>query len=138
MKVLIFTDGGARGNPGPAAIGGVIMNRDKKILAKVKRYIGETTNNIAEYTALLESLERAMEYQPTEIECYLDSELVVNQMNGVYRIKDQNLGKIAEQIQQMTFMRAITFTHVPRAQNKLADKLVNEALDEALWSSARS
>lgn len=136
MKLIIYTDGGSRGNPGPAAIGGVIMNRDKKVIEKVKRYLGEATNNQAEYTAMKETLEHALQYNPTEIDCFLDSELVVNQMNGIYKIKDPELKKIHNQIQDLIFMRIVRFTHVPREQNKLADKLVNEALDEALWSSA--
>lgn len=111
------------------------MNRDKKILEKVKRYLGEATNNQAEYTAIKETLEHALSYNPTEIDCFLDSELVVNQMNGLYKIKDPELKRIHNEIQDLIFMRAVSFTHVRREHNKVADKLVNEALDEALWSS---
>ena len=133
MKLIIYTDGGARGNPGPAGIGAVIMNQDKKVLKNIKKYIGEATNNQAEYTAIKEGLAEALKMNPHEIECFLDSELVVQQLNGKYKVKDKELQQLFSQIQDMIFMKFVTFQHIPREQNKLADKLVNEALDEALW-----
>ncbi len=133
MKLLIFSDGGARGNPGPAALGAVILNQDHKVLQKIKRYLGEGTNNHAEYMAIKEGLTEAMKMKPHEIECYLDSELVVKQLNGEYKVKDKTLQGHYADIQDLIFMKTVRFYHIPREQNKLADTLVNEALDEALW-----
>jgi ribonuclease HI len=133
MKLILFTDGGARGNPGPAGIGAVIMNQDKKVIKTIKKYIGEATNNQAEYEAIKAGLTEALKMNPHEIECFLDSELVVQQLNGKYKVKDKELQQLCGQVQDMIFMKFVTFRHIPREQNTLADKLVNEALDEALW-----
>jgi ribonuclease HI len=133
MKLILFTDGGARGNPGPAGIGAVIMNQDKKVIKTIKKYIGEATNNQAEYEAIKAGLTEALKMHPHEIECFLDSELVVQQLNGKYKVKDKELQQLCGQVQDMIFMKFVTFRHIPREQNTLADKLVNEALDEALW-----
>lgn len=130
-KIIIYTDGGARNNPGPAGIGVVIYDEKGKILEKHKEYIGEATNNFAEYTALITALKRAKKFEPEEIECRLDSELVVKQVRGEYKTKDAKLRVLVEEVRQLTFFRPIAFKHIPRAQNSLADKLVNEAIDEA-------
>jgi len=135
MKLMLFTDGGARGNPGPAGIGAVIMNQDKKVIKTIKKYIGEATNNQAEYEAIKAGLTEALKMNPHEIECFLDSELVVQQLNGKYKVKDKDLQQLFSDVQDLIFMKFVTFHHVPREQNTLADKLVNEALDEALWTS---
>jgi ribonuclease HI len=135
MKLMLFTDGGARGNPGPAGIGVVIMNQDKKVIKTIKKYIGEATNNQAEYEAIKAGLTEALKMNPHEIECFLDSELVVQQLNGKYKVKDKDLQQLFSDVQDLIFMKFVTFHHVPREQNILADKLVNEALDEALWTS---
>ncbi len=137
-KITINTDGGARGNPGKAAIGFVIKftqngsSSSHMETIKVGKYIGEATNNIAEYTALLEALNEVKNISAgeVEIECLLDSELVVRQINGQYKVKDENLKKYWEKIKtiQLGFSK-ITFKHVPRAQNKEADAIVNEVLD---------
>lgn len=132
---MLFTDGGARGNPGPAGIGVVIMNQDKKVIKTIKKYIGEATNNQAEYEAIKAGLTEALKMNPHEIECFLDSELVVQQLNGKYKVKDKDLQQLFSDVQDLIFMKFVTFHHVPREQNILADKLVNEALDEALWTS---
>lgn len=133
MKIFLYSDGGARGNPGPAGIGVVIQNTDKKVIKTIKKYIGEATNNQAEYMAIKEGLTEALQLKPQEINCFLDSELVVNQLKGVYKIKDKELQKLHADIQDLIFMRPVFFQHIPREQNKHADKLVNEALNEALW-----
>ena len=128
MKAIIHTDGGARGNPGPAGIGAVIKISEKVI--ELKRYIGETTNNQAEYRALILALEHALEAKVTEAECLLDSELVVKQLNREYRVKDKDLATLFVKVYNLsTKFKKITFKHIYREQNKHADKLVNEAID---------
>lgn len=130
-KIIMYTDGGARNNPGPAGIGIVIYDAKGKILEKHKEYIGEATNNVAEYTALITGLRRAKKYAPEEIRCRLDSELVVKQVRGEYKTKDVKMRELVEEVRQLTFFKPIVFKHIPRSQNALADKLVNEAIDEA-------
>ncbi|MFA6228017.1 MAG: ribonuclease HI family protein [Patescibacteria group bacterium] len=128
MKATIHTDGGARGNPGPAGIGAVIKVGDKQL--ELKHYIGKATNNQAEYRALILALEHALENGVTEAECLLDSELVVKQLNREYRVKDKDLGVLFVKVYNLsTKFKKITFKHIYREQNKLADKLVNEAID---------
>jgi ribonuclease HI len=131
-KIIIYTDGGARNNPGPAGIGIVIYDETGKILETHKEFIGEATNNVAEYTALITALKRAKKYNPEEIECRLDSELVVKQTRGEYKTKDPKMRELLEEVRQLVFFKPITFSHIPRAKNVLADKLVNEAIDESL------
>lgn len=130
MKVIIHTDGGARGNPGPAALGVVIATPAGERLLKHGRYIGETTNNQAEYQAVVDALEHAHALGATEADVFLDSELVVRQLNRQYRVKDPGL---AEQFMRvwnhLTKFKKVTFTHIRRELNKEADALVNEALD---------
>jgi len=128
MKAIIHTDGGARGNPGPAGIGAVIEIGDQ--VYKYKKYIGEATNNQAEYQALLMALTHAKELGITEAECYLDSELVVKQLNRQYKVKDKDLAKQFMKVWNlMLTFKKITFKHIYREQNQEADKLVNEAID---------
>jgi|SRR3989338_691875 len=131
-KLVIYTDGGARGNPGPAGCGAVIFDENgKSILATHKKYLGEQTNNFAEYSAVVLALEEAKKLGAEEIEFYLDSELVVKQMRGEYRIKNPGLGKLFIKIHNLKQrFKKITFRHVRREQNKLADKLVSQAIDE--------
>jgi ribonuclease HI len=131
-KVIVNTDGGARNNPGPAGIGVVISDENEKVIETFKEYIGEATNNVAEYRALILGLEKAKRHNPQEIECRLDSELVVKQMTGVYKIKDAGMRELAAKAKELTMFKTVAFVHVRREYNKLADKLVNEAVDEAL------
>ncbi len=134
---IIHTDGGSRGNPGPAAIGVVI---DEKMtngdIVNIKKYnepIGINTNNQAEYMAILWALNYCKTKKFKDIECYLDSELVVKQLNKEYKIKDLGLSKIAAKIFIMKdFFDKCKFIHVRREFNKEADKLVNEALDREI------
>ncbi|MBI2406515.1 MAG: ribonuclease HI family protein [Candidatus Harrisonbacteria bacterium] len=133
--LVIFTDGGARGNPGPAAIGAVIGGKP------YGEYIGETTNNVAEYKALIFALKKAVallgkeKAGATEVRCNLDSELLVKQLRGEYKIKDSALQPLFVEVwNAKQDFKSVTFTHIPREQNKLADKMVNEALDKALKS----
>jgi ribonuclease HI len=130
-KLIINTDGGARGNPGPAGVGAVFSDEDGQILAEFNDYIGEATNNVAEYRALIFALEKAKDFKTSEIECRLDSELVVKQLNGQYKVKDPNLKELFNIVQGLIFFKPISFLHVRRELNKKADKLVNQAIDLA-------
>ncbi|MBI5221192.1 MAG: ribonuclease HI family protein [Candidatus Magasanikbacteria bacterium] len=131
MRVITFTDGGARGNPGPAAAGVVIKDEDGHILDAYGEYLGEQTNNFAEYSALISALKRAKELGATEVECRLDSELVTKQMLGQYRVKDPGLQKLFMQAYNAsTAFKKISYHHIFRESNKEADKQVNETLDK--------
>jgi len=128
-KATLYTDGGARGNPGPAGIGAVLKIGEQEFL--FKKYIGETTNNQAEYQALILGLEKAKEHGVAELSCFLDSELVVKQLNREYKVKDKDLAVQFMKIWNiLPEFKKVTFTHVRREQNKTADRLVNEVLDE--------
>lgn len=132
MQATLFSDGGARGNPGPAGIGYVITRQNEEDVA-VGKYIGETTNNQAEYQALLAGLSRARDIGIKRLMCFLDSELVVRQIGGVYRVRDADLLPLYEEVCELVSeFEKVEFTHVPREKNKKADKLVNEAIDKAL------
>ncbi|MFA4872166.1 MAG: ribonuclease HI family protein [Patescibacteria group bacterium] len=131
IKAILHTDGGARGNPGPAGIGAVLEIGDKKKL--FKKYIGEATNNQAEYQALILGLEKAKAAGAEEIECYLDSELVVKQLNREYKVKNKGLSPLFVKIWNLAQgFKKISYKHIFREQNKLADRLVNEAIDDWL------
>ncbi len=131
MKLTIFTDGGARGNPGPAAAGVVVKNEAGKVLAAYGEYLGEQTNNYAEYSALISGLKKAKELGATEVECVLDSELVTKQMKQEYRVREATLQKLFVQAYNAsTAFKKTTYRHVLRHNNKEADKMVNEILDK--------
>lgn len=131
MDLLAYTDGGARGNPGPAGIGVVIYDAKTHVeLATVSRYLGETTNNVAEYEALLAALKKAKELGARTLHCRLDSELVVKQMNGQYKVKQPHLQVLFVKIFNLRqAFSKVTFEHVRREYNKVADRLANEAMD---------
>ena len=130
MKLIIHTDGGARGNPGPAGIGVFIQDEDGRTVLEHSRYVGETTNNQAEYTAVIDALHHAKELGADEIAFFLDSELVVKQLNGEYRVKDAGLAQLFLKVHNAKLsFRKVTFAHVRREQNKDADRLANEAMD---------
>lgn len=130
-SLVINTDGGSRNNPGPAGIGFVIYDDAGNIVETYKEHIGKATNNVAEYQALIRALKHAKAYDPEEIVCRLDSELVVKQIRGEYKAKDPGMRELLNQVREMSFFKPVSFIHIRREQNKLADKLVNEALDEA-------
>jgi len=130
-KLIINTDGGSRNNPGPAGIGVVFSTSDGEVISKFGEYIGTGSNNVAEYTALVRGLEESKKLEADEIECRLDSELVVKQLNGIYKVKDPGMKILYSKVQELIFFRPVKFVHVRREANKLADELVNEALDEA-------
>ena len=130
QKVTIYTDGGARGNPGPAGIGVVLKFGDKQYF--YKKYIGETTNNQAEYQAVILGLEKAKEIGAEEIDVFLDSELVQQQLTGQYKVKNQELAPLFVKVWNLSqSFKKVKYIHIYRADNKLADKLVNQAIDEA-------
>lgn len=130
-KYSLFTDGGSRGNPGPAAIGAVLYNEDKDVVWEISEYIGEKTNNQAEYQAIIAALERLVKEKKDNIKCYLDSQLVVKQINREYRVKNENMKPLFETALHLLLkFENIEFHHVKREKNKHADKLVNKALDK--------
>jgi len=129
MKLLIFTDGASRGNPGPAGCGFVIYDEGKNVLFEGVKFIGNTTNNVAEYRALLEACRAMHQYEPSQVEFYLDSELVVKQMRGEYKVRDQKLAIIREQVLIELKGVPATYNHIPRKFNKEADALANQAID---------
>lgn len=132
-EVKVFADGGSRGNPGPSASGFVIMDMEDTILADKGVYLGVTTNNQAEYTALKLALEEALKMGVRQAHVYLDSLLVVNQMKGTFKVRNRDLWPIHDAIKKLTpKFDEINFSHVPREFNKLADAAVNRALDDHL------
>ena len=133
MKALLYTDGGARGNPGPAAYGFVLEADDGTVLAAEGEAIGEATNNTAEYRGLVAGLARAAELAVPEVEVRSDSELLVKQMRGEYRVKNENLRALSLEAARLARrIGKVTYVHVRREKNELADRLVNEALDAAV------
>ena len=134
-KLTIYTDGGARGNPGPAGLG-VVMYADGKIIKRHSRYLGKTTNNQAEYRAVIDALQHAQEMGAKEIDLVMDSELIVKQLNREYRVKDKELGQLFVQVWNLTLgFSKFTVRHVRREHNKEADKMVNEAIDRGIRGS---
>ena len=132
MRARLSTDGGARGNPGPAAFGYVLEAEDGTVLAQHGEAIGVATNNVAEYRALLAGLARALALGVSELEVVSDSELLVKQMRGEYRVKNASLRPLSVEAGRLArTIGRVTYTAVPREQNELADRLVNEALDRA-------
>ena len=129
-KAKLFTDGGSRGNPGPSALGYVILDMNDSEIKKESEYLGVTTNNQAEYQALVAGIKDAHSHGVKELEVYMDSELIVNQIKGIYKIKNQDLLPHYTKVKELSNkFEKITFSHVPRALNKIADSLVNECLD---------
>ena len=131
LAVTIHVDGGSRGNPGPAGAGVVIRNADDgTVLFEGGYYLGRTTNNVAEYQGLLRGLERAAGLNADETRVHSDSELLVRQMNGEYRVRNAGLKPLFQQARQLCGrFRQVTFTHVRREQNADADRLANQAMD---------
>jgi probable phosphoglycerate mutase len=130
VEVIVTTDGGARGNPGPAGIGAAVQSKSGRVLAEVSEAIGHATNNVAEYTAVVRGLERAAELGARRVRLRADSLLLVEQLNGVYKVKNPTLQRLHAEVREIarSFER-VTFEHIPRERNKRADRLVNEAID---------
>lgn len=137
MKLIIFTDGASRGNPGQASYGFTISDEEGKLLYEEGGYIGIATNNVAEYTAVLSALKYVQEkygnLAPLDIRFFMDSNLVAQQLSGRFKIKNQGLKVIIDQIKVVEMMLGlISYSHVPRERNKIADRLANQALDSRL------
>jgi len=132
-KLILHIDGAARGNPGPAGIGGTVSDEGGELLLEISEYIGETTNNVAEYSALIFTLQSLAKFRGKELRVFSDSELLVQQLNGAYKVKNQTLktyfGRVKELLQAYT---RVEILHVAREENAEADKLANEAIDAFL------
>lgn len=138
MRFTIYGDGGARGNPGPAGAGAVVRDESAKVVAKVSKFLGHQTNNFAEYEAVILAFEALLklvplsEHDTAEVVVKLDSELVVKQMRGEYKVKNPGLKEQQARLAQLAgAFGAVTFTHIPREENSYADALANEAMDRA-------
>jgi ribonuclease HI len=130
LKLVLHVDGGARGNPGPAAAGAVVADTDGTVLDEASEALGIATNNVAEYRGLLLGLRRARQLGATELDIYNDSELIARQLTGQYRVKNEALRPLYEQARaELSGFDRWSITSVPRAQNAHADALVNAALD---------
>ena len=128
-KLVIFTDGASQGNPGQSAIGVVIQDEQGKVINRISRRIGHATNNQAEYTAIITALEEASRLGAETVEVRADSELVVEQLNGRYKVKKATLRPFYQKVVRLTgALAAFTITHIPRTQNREADRLANKAL----------
>lgn len=129
----LFTDGGARGNPGPGAAGAVIFDEKGTLVAEKGLFLGTCTNNEAEYLALKLGIDLAIENKIDELNCNLDSELVVKQLNGQYKVKNERLEVLFKEVKLLVVkFSKITFTHIPRTKNKHADQIVNTVLDSTM------
>ncbi|MDD5136388.1 MAG: ribonuclease HI family protein [Candidatus Omnitrophica bacterium] len=129
-RLVIYTDGGSRGNPGPAGIGVVIFDSRKKKLKECYKYLGETTNNNAEYNALICGLEEAKNLGADEVVVKLDSELVAKQLNGEYRVKNSDIKPLFEKaVAALKDFKSFEIQHIDREKNKEADKLANKAIN---------
>lgn len=130
MRIIIYTDGGARGNPGPAGLGVAVYDEAGRLIKKHKQFLGEKTNNEAEYEAVIAALKLAAELGADELEIRMDSELVARQLSGIYRAKNHRMQALVLQVRNLeTKFKKVSFRHIPREQNVIADKLVNEAID---------
>lgn len=130
MKVILHTDGAARGNPGPAGVGVLIQDPSGHTLAEVSDYLGETTNNVAEYRALVRGLQEARRLGATAVEVRTDSELLSRQINGQYRVKSPALAGLFRQVLELKKgFNSFAIMHVPREENRAADRLANAGID---------
>ncbi|GAB4285426.1 MAG: ribonuclease HI family protein [Candidatus Dojkabacteria bacterium] len=130
MKAKLFSDGGSRGNPGPGAAAWFIFDQQDKLIDFGGKYLGNVTNNFAEYSALHEGLKAAKKLKVEELECFLDSELIVKQINGIYNVSNANMKELYKKVKKaLENFERVTVQHIVRVQNKNADKLVNIVLD---------
>ena len=129
-QLTIYTDGAARGNPGPASIGAIIKDEQGKLITTISRRIGSTTNNQAEYRAIIAALEKVVTLGAGTVVLNSDSELIVRQINGKYRVKNASLKPLHQKVKQLiSLLEDFTINHIPRQQNTEADSLANKALD---------
>lgn len=131
-KIFLYIDGASRGNPGPAGVGLLILDNNRKKIKEFYKYLGEATNNIAEYNALIYGLEKALELNADEIVINLDSELVAKQVNGEYRVKNSDIKPLFERaVDSLKNFKKFELRHIARSENKEADKLANKAINLA-------
>lgn len=131
MRLITYSDGGSRGNPGPAAGGAVVKNDDGETLETVSKFLGKATNNVAEYTGIIIALEAAKRHGATEVDMRMDSELAVKQLKGEYKVKNPDLAKLFMQVHNLSLgFKKVTFKHVRRELNTDADAAVNDCLDK--------
>ena len=131
--VNLYTDGACRGNPGQGGAGAVLVDETGEIVATVRRSLGHCTNNIAEYKALIFGLEEALKKRYGRLNIFLDSELLVNQIKGSYKVKNENLKTLMFEVRKLlSYFDSYTVEHIDRSLNHMADKLANEAIDEAM------
>ena len=129
-KLIIYTDGGARGNPGPAGCGAVLYDENKNLVAEISEFIGKATNNQAEYKAVIFAIKKAEELKAEELDFYLDSELVVRQLKREYKVKNKELASLfVEVYNSILKFKKVNFFHIKREFNKEADRLANLAMD---------
>jgi len=127
-KLILYTDGASLGNPGRAGIGIIICNQNRDVIRRMTEFIGINTNNVAEYMALIYALQEALYLKAKELSCFLDSELVVKQLEGSYKVKDSKLKPLYYQIKHLeNFFQKVSFNYISRDRNKEADKLAKEA-----------
>jgi ribonuclease HI len=138
MEVVINADGGSRGNPGPAGIGAVVVSADGRVLAEIAEGIGHTTNNVAEYKAVIVGLARARELGATRVKVRADSKLVIEQMKGTWKVRQAHLQPLRDEARRLAggFER-VSYEHVPRERNKAADALANKAMDAQAEANGR-
>ncbi|MEE9559010.1 MAG: ribonuclease HI family protein [Candidatus Brocadiales bacterium] len=128
--IQLYTDGASRGNPGKSGIGVVVLDGEKNVLAEVSEYIGDATNNVAEYKALIRGVEKALEFSPSRVDVFADSELVVRQLNGQYKVRAPSILPLYNEARKLLGMLPESkVQYVPREQNSLADALANRAID---------
>ena len=136
-RLTIFTDGVARGNPGDGGFGVIIKGSDGNLLEEIGGYLGVTTNNFAEYSGLVAALKASLKYQPAHIEIYSDSQLVVRQLNGLYRVKSESLLPLHKEARRlMSLLGNIAVFYIPREKNKEADALANKVVDQKILTDA--
>ena len=132
-RLILYTDGAARGNPGPAGAGAVIVSPAGHIMAKVGKFLGDSTNNVAEYTGLLIGLKRAKAMGIKELDVFSDSELMVKQLQGDYAVKAEHLRPLYDEVRALLKgFSDVHLAHIPREQNAAADEMSNRAIDERL------
>lgn len=141
QNLIIYIDGASRGNPGDAGIGVILKDKKGAAIDEIGKYIGTTTNNVAEYTALINALDYAVKHKAASVDIFSDSELVVRQINGIYKVKNENIAELFNKAQMLIKKirgsgqgSRVTLTHIPREKNKEADNLANKAVNLYLKS----
>lgn len=138
MEILVYIDGASRGNPGPGACACVIKNKKEGIIYKEGKFLGQTTNNYAEFSALKLALEKAKKFNPSSVKIYSDSNLLVNQFNGIYKIKNKKLFDLMSEIRILTSkLKSVTIEHISRDLNTEADRLANIILDKKIFETGK-